>query len=211
MSTSKVRTLPRISASSAGLHITPEEFDAFTNFDNRYRYELVHGVLVVTPPPAAAERGPNDELGRLLLNYKYDHPQGLHLDDTLPEHDLQPGNDRRRADRVIWAGLGRQPDAETDIPTIAIEYVSTGKRNWLRDYEEKRLEYLALGVVEYCVIDRFRRSMTVYRNPPRAPAEQVLSENDVYRTDLLPGFELPVARLMTVADRWPKQKKKKPK
>ncbi len=209
MSTSRVRIRPRVSPSCAGLRMTPEEFDSITNFDDRYRYELVRGVLVVTPPPAAAERGPNDELGRLLLNYRDGHPLGFHLDDTLPEHEMRPGDDRRRADRVIWAGLGRQPDAETDVPTIDIEYVSIGKRDWLRDYEEKRREYLALGVAEYWVIDRFRRTMTVYRNPPRLPAEQVITEAGVYRTDLLPGFELPLARLFAVADRWPRKKRRR--
>ena len=53
----------------------------------------------------------------------------------------------------LHARPGRQPDEETDIPTIAIEYVSQGKRDWLRDYEEKRREYLALGVAEYWVVD----------------------------------------------------------
>ena len=94
---------------------------------------------------------------------------------------------------MIWAGLGRQPD-ETDVPTIAVEYVWSGKRSWLRDYEERRKEYRALGVAEYWVIDRFRRTMTVYRNPPREPAEQIVAEHEIYRTDLLPGFELPLAR-----------------
>ena len=65
MSTSKVRTLPRISPSSAGLQMTPEEFDAITNYDDRYRYELVHGVLVVNPIPSEAEADPNEELGSL--------------------------------------------------------------------------------------------------------------------------------------------------
>jgi hypothetical protein len=77
--------------------------------------------------------------------------------------------------------------------------------------EEKRREYLALGVAEYWIIDRFQRTMTVYRNPPRAPAEQVLAENEVYRTDLLPGFELPLARLFATADKWPGKKKRKRK
>ena len=209
MSTSKVRIRKRISPSCAGLRMTPEEFDSITDCDDRYRYELVHGVLVVTPPPAPAERGPNDELGRMLLNYKDDHPQGSHLDATLPEYEIRPGDDRRRADRVIWAGLGRIPDPEEDFPTIAVEYVSRGKRNWLRDYEEKRGEYMALGVAEYWVIDRFLRSMTVYRNAPRTPAEQVIAENEIYRTDLLPGFELPLARLFAVADRWPGKKRRR--
>ena len=63
MSTSKVRTQPKISPSSAGLRMTPQEFDALTRFDERYRDELVRGVLVVSPPPTTAERCPNDELG----------------------------------------------------------------------------------------------------------------------------------------------------
>ena len=54
-------------------------------------------------------------------------------------------------------------------------------------------------MLEYWVIDRFRRIMTVYR--ARKP-EQVIQENEVYRPSLLPGFELPLAKLLTVADQW---------
>src|SRR3954468_10333861 len=144
MSTSRtrVRIRQRFGPSSAGLRMTAEEYDASTRCDGRYRYELVRGVLIVTPPPADAERGSNDELVYLLLTYKEHHPQGSSLDATLPEHELQPGDDRRRADRVIWAGLGRVPDPVADVPAIVIEFVSRGKRDWLRDYDEKRREYL---------------------------------------------------------------------
>jgi len=189
--------------------MTPEEFDAITNYDDRYRYELVHGVLVVNPIPSEAEAEPNEELGHWLRDYRDDHPQGSILNLTLSERYLWTGDSRRRADRLIWAGLGRRPDTAVDVPTIAVEFVSRGKRDWLRDYEEKRREYLALGVAEYWIIDRFRRTMSVYRNPPRAPTEQVVAENEVYHTDLLPGFELSLARLLAVADEWPKKRKKR--
>jgi Uma2 family endonuclease len=142
----------------------------------------------------------------MLRNYSKNHPQGSALDKTLSEHEIRPGDARRRADRVIWAGLGRLPDPVEDVPTIVVEFVSRRKRDWLRDYEEKRREYLAMGISEYWVIDRFRRTMTVYRNPPRGPAEQVIAENEVYRTDLLPGFELPLAPLLAVAGDWRKKK-----
>ena len=175
MSTSKVRTRPRISPSCAGLRMSPEEFDAITNFDDRYRYELVRGVLVVTPPPAEAERDPNEELGYLLRRLQgSSSPRFGTSMRRCRSMRSQPGDDRRRADRVIWAGLGRSPDPEADVPTIAVEFVSRGKRDWLRDYEEKRREYLALGVAEYWIIDRFRRTMTVYRNPPaRRPSRSL--------------------------------------
>jgi hypothetical protein len=35
-------------------------------------------------------------------------------------------------------------------------------------------------------------------------AEQVVAEGATYRTDLLPGFDLPLARLLAVADEWRK-------
>lgn len=193
---------------SNGILMTPREFDR-ADFEDGWRYELINGVLVVSPPPLRNERDPNGELEYWLRRYQADHPLGRTLDLTLAGETVRTRVGRRRADRVIWAGLGRQPDAETDVPTIDIEYVSIGKRDWLRDYEEKRREYLALGVAEYWVIDRFRRTMTVYRNPPRLPAEQVITEAGVYRTDLLPGFELPLARLFAVADRWPRKKRRR--
>jgi hypothetical protein len=39
---------------------------------------------------------------------------------------------------------------------------------------------------------------------PGGPVEQVVQENEVYRTDLLPGFEVPLARLLALADEWRK-------
>jgi Uma2 family endonuclease len=103
---------------------------------------------------------------------------------------------------VIWAGLGRLPRPKVDVPTIAVEFVSAGKRNWLRDYEEKRDEYMALGVREYWVIDRFRRTLTVFRKARRKWQKLVIREGETYQTPLLPGFELPLAELLAVADQW---------
>ncbi len=52
---------------------------------------------------------------------------------------------------------------------------------------------------EYWVIDRFRREMTVFRG---TEAEQVILETQSYTTDLLPGFDLPLGRLLEMADRY---------
>ena len=185
-----------------GIHLTPLEFDAITEYDEDYQYELIRGVLVVNPVAAAGERGPNDLLGHWLWTYRESHPQGHQVDETLTEEYIRIGDTRRRADRVVWIGLGRQPDREVDVPAIAIEFVSPGRRSWRRDYIEKRDEYIAAGVVEYWVIDRFDRTMTVFRKKNDATEEEVIAEQDVYRPQLLPGFELPLARLLAVADRW---------
>lgn len=85
-----------------------DEFEA-AEFEPGYRYELIHGILVVTPPPLEEERDANEELGRWLRNYKESHPEGKALDLTLPEHNLRTLGQNRRADRVLWIGLGRRP------------------------------------------------------------------------------------------------------
>lgn len=196
--------LPRLDECSAGLLMTPEEFDAITDYDECFHYELIHGVLVVNPIPGEGQADPNDELGHLLRSYKQRHPQGMALDKTMPERYVRTQGSRRLADRVIWAGMGRLPNPIVDVPQIVVEFVSAGKRSWQRDYIEKRREYAAVGVQEYWIVDRFRRAMTVVRNTKMGEQEFIIGENDIYRTELLPGFELPIAGLLAEADIWEK-------
>ena len=42
--------------------LTPAEFDR-ARFQEGWRYELINGVLVVSPTPSRKERHPNEELG----------------------------------------------------------------------------------------------------------------------------------------------------
>lgn len=185
---------------SAGTLMTLREFDR-AEFVEGYRYELINIVLIVSPIPSPNERDPNEELGHLLRTYRTSHPEGVSLDGTLFEQTVKTLANRRRADRVIWAGLGRQP-RPGETPTIIAEFVSKGKRNRTRDYEEKRDEYMAMRVSEYWIIDRFERLMTVYSRCGSRTKTQIVRENKTYQTGLLPGFELPLAHLLAIADRW---------
>jgi Uma2 family endonuclease len=186
--------------------MTPEDFDAIEDYDDNYRYELINGVLIVNPMPSVFERGPNEELGNWLRNYRDLYP-GV-LDNTIFEQYINTAIGRRRADRVIWAGLGRAPDAEDDVPTIVVEFVSRRKRDQIRDYVDKRDEYLAIGVAEYWVINRFKGTLTVFRRGGDDVEEHTVSDREVYKTPLLPGFELPLGKLLAVCDTWKKTTKK---
>jgi Uma2 family endonuclease len=198
MSITDIQTPPsRLGPECNGMLLSPTEYDAVTDWDEDYRYELVRGVLIVTPPAAARERSPNDDLGYLIRVYQEMHPQGSSVDDTLPEQEVRTGENRRRADRAIWAGLGRVLDPLEDVPAILVEFVSHSSRDRHRDYIAKRAEYGAAGVREYWIIDRFRREMTVFRIDG---SEQVVAEAEIYSTPLLPGFELPLARTLRKAD-----------
>jgi Uma2 family endonuclease len=199
MSTIELTPVLRLDHASNGMLMTPEEFDAVEDAERGFRYELIRGVVIVSPPPDEGQRGPNEELGRLLLNYRDDHPQGSALDDTLPENYVRVEGDWRIADRVIWCGLGRRPDPRNDVPTIAVEFVSAGSRSRRRDYVEKRRQYLSRGVKEYWIVDRFRRQMNVVQADG---PERIVNEEELYQTSLLPGFDLPLAKLLSVADRW---------
>jgi Uma2 family endonuclease len=186
----------------AGTLMTPKEFDAVERYSKNHRYELIRGVLVVTSLPLPQETGPNDMLGYLLLAYRFQHPRGSALDGTLPQQFVRTGRSRRVADRLVWTGLGRVPDPERDLSSIAIEFVSAARRDRERDYVAKRKEYMKIRIPEYWIIDRFRRTMTVYVNGPTKPQKRIIKENEMYQTPLLPGFELPLAALLAVADSW---------
>jgi hypothetical protein len=43
--------------------------------------------------------------------------------------------------------------------------------------------------------------MTVYKRSQNATPE-IIDESKAYRTDLLPGFELSLARLLAIVDEW---------
>ena len=183
-----------------GALMTLEEFDAAENWDEDYRYELVNGVLIVSPPPSEQERGPNEHLSFVLRTYAKGHPQGYNFCYTLSEQTIYTLPTRRRADRAVWVGLGRLPNMRRDVPTIAVEFVSRGKRNRIRDYKAKRSEYAKVGIGEYWIIDCFRRHMTVIRNSAGQQTEIIVTESESYTTPLLPGFQLSVAEVLAEAD-----------
>lgn len=189
-----------IGPNSNGIRLEPEEFDA-ADFETGWRYELIRGVLIVSPAPLEEERDPNEELGYLLRSYKDNHPNGHNLNKTLAEQDVRIGPNRRRADRAIWAGLGRRPKRR-ETPTVVVEFVSEGKRNRKRDYEDKRDEYLGLEVQEYWIIDRFERTMTAHIKRNGDYTTTVICADESYSTPLLPGFEVPLSRLFDLSDDW---------
>ena len=86
-----------------------------------------------------------------------------------------------------------------DVASIVIEFVSNTNRDRRRDYDDKRAEYASIGVQEYWVIDRFRRTMTVCRGNQVA---RIVKQTEFYETTLLPGFQLSPGDLLEVADRW---------
>jgi hypothetical protein len=85
MSTARAQKTKRIklTRSSNGMLMTPQEFGAAIEYDDRFVYELIHGVLIVSPALGVPERDRNDEFGFRLREYQYNHPLGEILDKTI--------------------------------------------------------------------------------------------------------------------------------
>lgn len=198
----------RLGPRSAGMLLTPVEFDR-AHSEEGWRYELIHGVLVVSPTPSCQERDSNERLANWLIRYQSIHPQGRALDLTLYEEEIETrgGQDRRRLDRAIWAGLGRLPE-KGEIPKIAVEFVSEGKVNQERDYIVKRAEYREAGIRAYWVIDRFQRTLTSYGFSSDSDDVQVFAKGQAFQSPLLPGFVLDLKELFSYADRWSEKKRR---
>ncbi|MGZ3382499.1 MAG: hypothetical protein ACXVBB_19860, partial [Isosphaeraceae bacterium] len=62
-----------------------------------------------------------------------------------------------------------------------------------------------IGVKEYWIIDRFAKTMTVCRFAADRDQELVIAADQTYATTLLPGYELPLRRLLELAERWGKK------
>jgi Uma2 family endonuclease len=100
--------------------------------------------------------------------------------------------------------LGRLPKRH-ERPSVVVEFVSSRTRDRLRDYTTKRDEYMRAKIKEYWIIDRFERCMVVFSLHAGKVRKHVVRENQVYTTPLLPGFELPLAKLLALADQWADQ------
>ena len=60
---------------------------------------------------------------------------------------------------------------------------------------------------EYWIIDRFSKTMTVCIFADERDQELVIPADQTYATTLLPGYELPLGKLIELANRWARKRK----
>ncbi len=137
----------RLNRASNGMLMTPEEFDAVTDYDDRFVYELIHGVLIVSPAPGESERDPNEELGFLFALPVSTILKARCLIRRWPNNTSRLPDSRRRADRVIWVGLGRVPNPQSDVPAIVAEFVSQRNATAFAITRKNDANTEAIGVV----------------------------------------------------------------
>ena len=197
MSTSEPIAEPelRLGLADHGRPTSTEEF-AEAYYDEPWTYERLDGRLVVMSPEGTGHVIQSEPWLKRLHIFSGQHPDivqavvgqaWIHIDD----------DNTRIADVGVYLG-GRLADLNIpdQIPDLVFEIVSPGKTSRRRDYVEKRAHYQQVGVREYVIVDRFDKKVTVLALVEGRYVERVLTPDDVYRSPLLPGFEVRLAEVL---------------
>jgi Uma2 family endonuclease len=128
---------------SAGLPFTVDELDRMP--DDGRRYELLDGVLVVSPRPTTIHQM---VAGRLFVLLSNACPDGLY---ALPEPAVQIGAQTEFDPDMVVARPEHVGGAKvTEPPLLAVEVRSQGTA--LFDLNKKKAAYEAFGVASYWVV-----------------------------------------------------------
>ena len=184
----------RIGPADHGRVMTLDEF-LEAEEEEGYRYELARGVLEVTHVPDDPHGEIVCHLYQALSLYMQAHPGVIRRFGGGSEFRLWlPGMISGRNPDVAVALRGAPKDLRgRRLPALAIEIVSEGGE--ARDYETKREEYLAYGLLEYWIVDPASRKVTVLTRNGDVWAERVFNDEQPIASLVLPGFATKVSEL----------------
>lgn len=191
----------RVGPADHGRRMTLEEFIEAEEQEG-YRYELARGVLEVTWVPGAPHGLIICEFYRRFARYWDANPGIIYRFGGASEFrlflpEMASGRNPDLAVALLGTPLSENGDRP---PSLAIEVVSEGAEAWTRDYVTKRQEYLAFGLLEYWIVDRFDRKVTVLQRRGDSWAEAVFVDGQEASGRVLPGFVVPVVDLWAAAE-----------
>jgi Uma2 family endonuclease len=174
-------------------------YDDFVLFpDDGMRHELIDGEHYVTPSPNPKHQIVLGNLYLLVGNWLRDHRIGRVMLSPLDvvfttfdvvEPDLLYLSNERAATVLTSTNV-------QGVPELVVEVGSPSTRK--RDETIKRTLYERSGVSEYWFVDPAHDVVRVYRagrNGFETPMELSREAGDVLSTSLLPGLDLPLARI----------------
>jgi Uma2 family endonuclease len=161
--------------------------------DDGYRYEVIDGVLYMSPPPLIRHQRSSGRIFVRLSDFLRVHPLGevfyAPVGVRLPNQPvpLQPDIVFVRAERLAIIG----ENYIEGVPDLIVEILSPS--NWLYDRREKMRVYQEAGVPEYWIADPRAQTIEVYvlEQGVYQLAGQY-GRGEVVASRLLPGFEVPV-------------------
>ena len=194
-------TLQRREPGYAGLRMTAADW--FQLDEDGFDYELVNGVVVMSPSPTPKHQHVALEIATQLKNYLRKHPVGVVFVETDVHLGKSPGGDDLvyRPD-VLFIEAARVADLGERIvgpPAVVVEIVSAGSRRF--DNETKKEDYERCGVQEFWLIDPERSQMVFYRLDADRYVESPAT-GDAFASTVITGFRLDLARLREAFSSW---------
>jgi Uma2 family endonuclease len=183
--------------STSGEKLTYDDFVQFP--DDGLRHELIDGEHYVTASPNTKHQRISINFTVLIGSWLEHHPIGelFHapFDVVFSQFDVVEPD-------LLYLSNARAADALTPlhvrgVPELVIEIGSPGTRK--RDETIKRRLYERAGVSEYWIVDPEIDAVRVYRREGDGFGRVVdffADAGDVLTTSLLPGLEIPLARVL---------------
>jgi Uma2 family endonuclease len=166
------------------------------------RYELVDGELVLMPPESIFNSDVSMrlllELAKIvplyLLKYKeiMIEVSGRRAKVRIPDL-LVLGEECRAALETTNRGTITH---EMPPPLIAIEVVSPGTENEVRDYRFKRSEYAARGIAEYWIVDPVQNKITVLSLVEGFYEESIYTGDDLIKSEVFSEIKIKVSDIL---------------
>lgn len=159
--------------------------------ETREQYELVDGVVIVSPSATWGHQRIAREILLQLTQFLEAHPVGEAVSDV----DVRLRDDLVLRPDVVFltaAKAARVTGYIAEPPDVVVEIVSPGAAE--RDLHEKRSDYESAGVAEYWVIDPQAGAMHFFRlenGKYRAGS----ASDDRYACEVVRGFELRLERI----------------
>ena len=190
------RMVRGVSAIGSVVKLTYDDFVRFP--DDGRRHELIDGEHYVTPSPNTKHQRILGHLHLMIGSWLEHQPIGqvflspfdmVFTQFDVVEPDLLYMSNERAAE--ILTDLNVQ-----GVPELVIEIASPSTRR--RDGSLKRTLYERTGVSEYWIVEPKGDKVRVYRREGvsfAAPIDLTREAGDVLTTPLLPGLDLPLARM----------------
>ena len=160
--------------------------------EDRNRYELFDGELVMTPSPAARHQEIVGKLHVLLAIYVQNNSLGkvyvAPLDAIFdPYNVLQPD--------ILYVSRERVPEIVKEriqgAPDVVVEVLSPS--TFYNDLRRKMTVYSQFGVQEYWIVDPEMQTIELYtRQGDKLRSATKFSSGETFESPLLPGFRLAV-------------------
>jgi Uma2 family endonuclease len=162
-----------------------------------YRYELLHGRVVMTPPAGYPHGAVGSRLNRLVAQAAdgtggivFESSQGFELPtgDTVAPDISFVSAERWAMTTPIMGKFLRV------VPEFLVEILSESTAS--RDRGEKKGIYGTAGVLEYWIVDSRARTVTVFHGDgERFDGGRIYAAHETLQSRVLPALQLPVTQL----------------